>query len=200
MRMAYLPMSDTKRPNQQSAFVVAYDPTWPQLFERLKAPIWNVVQGFAQSIEHVGSTSVPGLAAKPIIDMDIVVPARADVRPVINRLAGIGYVHVGDLGIEDREAFQNPPDSPRHHLYVCVQGAMALENHLRVRDYLRRSPRDAKAYSELKMQLADQHRDDLERYVVGKTDFLVNILAKAGCSETLLRTVRRANSDESEHE
>jgi GrpB-like predicted nucleotidyltransferase (UPF0157 family) len=196
--MAYPQMSDAKRPNQQSAFVVAYDPTWPQLFERLKAPIWEAVQGIAESVEHVGSTSVPGLAAKPIIDMDIVVAKRADVPLVIERLARLGYVHVGDLGIEDREAFQNPHDSPRHHLYVCVRGAMALENHLKVRDYLRSHPEEAKLYGELKMRLADQYRYDLARYVVGKTDFIVGILAKAGCSNTQLHTVRRANSDQNE--
>jgi len=196
--MAYPQMSDAKRPTQQSAFVVAYDPTWPQIFERLKAPIWEAVQGMAESVEHVGSTSVPGLAAKPIIDMDIIVPTRADVPPVIERLASLGYVHVGDLGIEDREAFQNPSGSPRHHLYVCVRSAMALENHLRVRDHLRSHPEEAKLYGELKMRLADQYRHDLERYVVGKTDFIVGILAKAGGSETLLHTVRRANRDQNE--
>jgi GrpB-like predicted nucleotidyltransferase (UPF0157 family) len=193
-----LNMSEAKRPNHQSPVVIAYDPSWPQLFERLKAPIWDAVEGLADSIEHVGSTSVPGLAAKPIIDMDVIVPMRAYIQPTIERLASLGYVHVGDLGIEDREAFQNPRDSPPHHLYVCVRGTAALENHLRVRDYLRSSPQEAKAYSDLKTQLADQYHDDLGRYVVGKTDFLVGILGKAGGSEALLRTVRRANSDQDE--
>ena len=97
--------------------VVDYDPHWPETFETLRSRIWTAVGDVALSVEHVGSTSVPGLAAKPIIDISIVVPERSDVRTGISRLATLGYVHRGDLGIAGREAFANPEGLPRHNLY-----------------------------------------------------------------------------------
>ena|SRR5882724_4051129 len=83
--------------------VVEYDPAWPATFDDLRARVWTVVGDLALAIEHIGSTSVPGLAAKPIIDMTVVLPAADDVPQAIERLATLGYVHRGDLGIEGRE-------------------------------------------------------------------------------------------------
>src|SRR5579862_585811 len=85
--------------------IVDYDPSWPTLFETLRSRLLLVVGDIADSIEHVGSTAVPGLAAKPIIDIDVVVEADTDVSLAIERLAVLGYQHRGDLGIEGREAF-----------------------------------------------------------------------------------------------
>ncbi len=124
----------------QPITVVDYDPTWPQVFKRLRAPVWQVVQDFALAVEHVGSTSVPGLAAKPIIDMDVILASPAEIALAIERLATLGYVHRGNLGIEGREAFQRPAHLPPHHLYVCVQDSVSLRNHLALRDYLRSHP------------------------------------------------------------
>src|SRR6266540_5229473 len=85
--------------------VVEYDPEWPRVFERIRAAVAPALGGVAVAIEHVGSTSVSGLAAKTIIDVDVVVPTVADVAVAIERLATLGYVHRGDLGIPGREAF-----------------------------------------------------------------------------------------------
>ena len=115
--------------------VVDYDPAWPQLIETLRGPIWNAVSDLAIAIEHVGSTAVPGLAAKPIVDIALVVP-RDRVGAAIARLATLGYEHKGDLGIPGREAMRHPPGAPRHHLYVCPEGNLALANQLALRDYL----------------------------------------------------------------
>ena len=82
------------------------------------------------SVEHVGSTAVPGLAAKPIIDMDVVVAAPDNLSEAIERLATLGYVHRGNLGIDDREAFDSPQGLPAHHLYLCLGESAALANHL----------------------------------------------------------------------
>src|SRR4051812_8526637 len=117
--------------------VVDYDPSWPDTFERLRAHIWSCIVDVAAAIEHVGSTSVPGLAAKPVIDMTVVVPTAAAMQTVIDRLAMIGYRHQGDLGVPGREAFARPQGTPDHHLYACVVGNDGLRNHLAVRDYLR---------------------------------------------------------------
>ena len=180
-------------PSQRNVFVVDYDASWPLTFATLRAPIWEALQGIALSVEHVGSTSVPGLAAKPIIDIDVVVPSRAEISATVERLADLSYVHSGDLGIEDREAFKSPVGLPAHHLYACVQGCVALENHLTLREYLRRNPPTAAAYGQLKKKLAEQFPADIESYVAGKTDFLVEVLRGAGLPEAVLLTVRNAN-------
>lgn len=91
--------------------VVDYNPQWPDWFEQTRAYIWRTVEKVALRIDHVGSTAVPGLAAKPIIDMDIVVADESKVRLVIDALRSIDYEWVGDVGVAGRQAF----DSSRHH-------------------------------------------------------------------------------------
>ena len=160
--------------------VVDYDTSWPLTFGSLRAPLWDAVRDVALAVEHVGSTAVPGLAAKPIIDIDVIVSARAEIRAAVDRLAAVGYVHQGNLGIEGREAFESPAGLPAHHLYVCVQGSTALINHLTLRDYLRGHPDRAAAYGRLKKQLAAQFPTDIDKYVAGKTDFVLATLRAAG--------------------
>ena len=173
--------------------VVDYDPTWPATFERLRQRIWPVVSDVATSVEHVGSTSVPGLAAKPIIDMSVVVPTAADVPIAIERLAALDYIHRGTLGVEGRDTFQSPGTLPRHHLYLCPHDSLALRNHLLVRDYLRAHPEAAARYGELKKQLARQHPDEVDAYVAGKTDLLLEILGASGLSAGELDAIARIN-------
>ena len=130
--------------------------------EKLRARIWPVVSDVAIRIEHVGSTSVPGLAAKPIIDLTVVVGGRTDVPLTITRLATLGYRHRGNLGIEDREAFDHRPELPRHNLYVCPEGTIGVVNQLAVRDYLRAQPDAARHYGNLKRRLAVEFPTDID--------------------------------------
>ena len=122
-----------------------YDPAWPEWFERVCDKVWPAVSDIALRIDHVGSTSVPGLAAKPVIDTDIVVASDEDVQPVVERLESIGYRWRGDLGVEGRQAFK-PVDEeglPRHHLYLVVEGSKAHLDHVLLRDLLREDPERA---------------------------------------------------------
>jgi GrpB-like predicted nucleotidyltransferase (UPF0157 family) len=160
--------------------VVDYDPSWPEVFEQLRSRIWAVVREIATTVEHVGSTSVPGLTAKPIVDISVVVPTEADVPVAIERLAVLGYVHQGNLGVEGRQAFTTPNGLPPHHLYLCPSDSLALANHLAVRDYLRTHPDVAQEYGTLKNRLARQFTHDIDRYTDGKTDMILRILRKAG--------------------
>ena len=176
-----------------TVIVVDYDPEWPRRFDDLRARIWPAVAGLADRIEHVGSTAVPGLKAKPIIDMTIVVPQRADVPPAIGRLAAVGYRHRGNLDIEDREAFDHPPDLPRHHLYLCPEGTIGIVNQLAVRNYLRAHPNVARRYGELKQRLAMQFPSDIDSYVFGKTDFVLDVLRRAGLSDAQLAAIESVN-------
>ncbi|HEX7137113.1 MAG TPA: GrpB family protein [Vicinamibacterales bacterium] len=173
--------------------VVEYDSNWPTIFEQLRMRIWPAVPDCASSIEHVGSTSVPGLAAKPIIDVTVVVPTGADVAGGISRLAALGYVHQGNLGVEGREAFRAPGSTPRHHLYLCPSDSLALRNHLVVREYLRTHPEVAKQYGDLKRRLAEQFPADIDGYVAGKTDLIIRMLAAAGFRSDELESIQRIN-------
>ena len=172
--------------------VVDYDPAWPDTFRQIRDVVAPVVAHLPASVEHVGSTAVPGLPAKPVIDVDVVVPA-GGVQDAIAGLATLGYVHRGDLGIPGREAFRAPAGMPRHHLYVCPEGSPALANHLRVRDHLRRHPAEARAYGELKRRLAARFPDDVDAYVEGKTVFLLDILRREGFDPALVADVARQN-------
>ncbi len=173
--------------------VVDYDPAWPARFEALRSRIAEAVREIALAIEHVGSTSVPGLAAKPVIDMTVVVASRDDIPATIERLAVIGYRHRGDLGITGREAFHAPAGLPDHRLYVCAEDSAALANHLALRDWLRSHSDDALAYGALKQRLALQFRDDIDSYVDGKTDFIGAILAEAGFGPEVVSEIAAAN-------
>ena len=160
--------------------VVDYDPAWPLAFAEIAARVGAAfTNGLQIKVEHVGSTSVAGLPAKPIVDLDVVIRSRADLPDAIMRLATLGYVHQGDGGIRGREAFQSPPQTPPHHLYVCAEDSAELGRHLAFRDYLRAHPGDAKQYGELKRELAARHTGDIDAYVQGKTAFVEAVLAKA---------------------
>jgi GrpB-like predicted nucleotidyltransferase (UPF0157 family) len=178
---------------QRTVVVEDYDPAWPRDFELLRRRIWPVLDGVALRIEHVGSTSVPGLAAKPIIDITIVVASRHEVPTAIERLTSLGYVHRGSLGIDDREAFDHPAGLRRHNLYVCPEGTIGVVNQLAVRDYLRAHPEDAARYGVLKKQLADRFPSDIDSYVFGKTDFVLEILRGAGLTAEQIDKIERDN-------
>lgn len=157
-----------------------YDPRWPQHFETFRSRSAAILKELAATIEHVGSTSVPGLAAKPIIDIDVLLQADADLPLAILRLASLGYAHRGDLGVAGREAFHAPPNDFPHHLYVCPPSSEEYRRHLAFRDYLRTHPEDADAYSTLKRKLAVKFGDDRDAYNRAKSEFVSEILRRAG--------------------
>ena len=174
--------------------VQAYDPAWVQGFERIRDRVWPAVQHAAMSLEHVGSTSVPGLAAKPVIDACIVVASRRDIPHVIKALAPIGYEHRGDLGVPDRESFKAPAIAlPKHRLYASHRGSLSLRNHLGFRDYLRTHPGAAREYGQLKESLARRFPDDIDNYIAGKTEFVLNILKQVGITAEELAAIRAIN-------
>jgi GrpB-like predicted nucleotidyltransferase (UPF0157 family) len=162
--------------------VVAYDPRWPAVFEHLRDRVAGVLGPLALRVEHVGSTSVPGLPAKPIIDLDVVIADRMDLPAAIEPLATLGYEHIGDLGIAGREAFTTPPGIPPHHLYVCAADNAELSRHLTFRDFLRGHPDTAREYGELKLSLAERYRDDRLGYTEAKSAFVEAVLVSARCS------------------
>jgi GrpB-like predicted nucleotidyltransferase (UPF0157 family) len=153
--------------------IVDYDPAWPSEFEWVRDRAAAALGDVALAIEHVGSTAVPGLAAKPVIDLVVVVdPDR--VHEAIERLAAIGYLPRGNQGVEGREVFAAPEGEPRHHhhLYVSPTDSEELRAQLVFRDRLRESPVLRAEYETLKRQLAVQFRDDRPGYTEAKSAFV----------------------------
>jgi len=151
--------------------IVEYDPAWPLEFERLRERASAALGDVAISIEHIGSTAVLGLAAKPLIDLVVVVePDKVEL--AIERLSAIGYVHEGNLGVEGREAFAPPESEPRHHLYVSPTDSEELRAQLAFRDRLLASAELAAEYEALKRDLALRFRDDRPGYTDAKTAFV----------------------------
>ena len=170
--------------------IVDHDPGWAEAFAGISRAVAAALGPLALRIEHVGSTSVPGLGAKPIVDLDVVIESPALLPPVVEALAALGYSHKGNLGIPGREAFGRedgtvPRDGsgrawPAHHLYVCARESRELHRHVRFRDYLRSHPDSAASYEALKRALAQRHPHDIESYIEGKSAFIEGILAVDG--------------------
>ena len=162
------------------AEVVEYDPRWPLWFAEIRARLTPYLAQVPHSIDHVGSTAVPGLAAKPIIDLDVVVPTSVQVPAAIDGLVAAGYQHEGDLGIAGREAFRMPADSPHHHhLYVVVEGNKAHQDHVLLRDHLRRDAVDRERYAALKRELAHLLATDRSAYVEAKAELVEELIDAA---------------------
>jgi GrpB-like predicted nucleotidyltransferase (UPF0157 family) len=159
--------------------VVEYDPNWPKLFQFLRERLTGALGGIAAAVEHVGSTAVPGLAAKPVIDIDVLLTSTDVVPAAIELLARIGYSHQGDLGISEREAFLAPANDPPHHLYVCPPSSREFQRHVALRDYLRSHPEEAKAYGNLKKTLALEFAGDRTAYIAGKDEFVAGLVKRA---------------------
>ena len=156
-----------------------YDAHWPELFESFRARMAVALGAIAAAIEHVGSTAVPGLPAKPIIDIDVLLRSPADLPQAITRLVCIGYEHRGDLGIIGREAFRCQQNNFPHHLYVCPPNSREFRRHIAFRDYLRSHPADARVYARLKRELAGRFINDREAYNEAKTTFVEEVLQRA---------------------
>jgi GrpB-like predicted nucleotidyltransferase (UPF0157 family) len=158
--------------------VLDYDPNWPGLFHSLRKRIADALGDMAAAIEHVGSTAVPDLAAKPIIDIDVLLASETMLPAAIERLASLGYIHRGNLGIPEREAFFAAANDPPHHLYVCPPCSAEFRRHIAFRDYLRARPKDAKIYGDLKIALAERFRDDRSAYNTAKGEFVAEMTSR----------------------
>jgi len=164
--------------------VVEYDPAWPQRFEVLRreyAAAMAAARVPFVAIEHVGSTSVPGLAAKPVIDCDIVV-READVAAAGNVLMSLGFTPLGELGIPQRWAFREPARLAGTNTYVIVDGCLSLRNHRAVRDVLRADAALRDEYAEVKRR-AGVRAANIDEYGQAKSDMVQKILAAAGLTD-----------------
>lgn len=166
--------------NRRAIEVVSYNPGWKTEFEKIKKMIFGYIGDLILTIEHVGSTSVEGLSAKPIIDLDVVIESYDVLPSIIERLEQEGYEYEGDLGTEGREAFRRTysDEYMKYHLYVCPKDGKGFLEHIAFRDYLRTNESALKDYELLKIKLAEIYRFDIDNYSLKKTEFVRDILNK----------------------
>ena len=165
----------------KNVVVEKWNPKWKDEFERIVDSLGEDVIYNSVKIEHVGSTSVEGLSAKPIIDLDIVI--ENDKFEIIKRLLNDkGYKHEGDLGIEGREAFSysEKEELMTHHLYVCPKDSKELFKHITFRDFLKNNPDLASEYSKVKEQAAVLYPDDIDKYMEFKSEIIEKIYKRCG--------------------
>ena len=163
----------------KNVVVEKWNPKWKDEFERIVDSLGEDVIYNSVKIEHVGSTSVEGLYAKPIIDLDIVI--ENDKFEIIKRLLNDkGYEHEGDLGIEGREAFSysGKEELMTHHLYVCPKNSKELFKHITFRNFLENNPALAAEYSKVKEQAAVLYPDDIDKYMEFKSEIIEKIYKK----------------------
>ncbi len=164
------------------ARVVEYDPHWPRLFEEERARVSAAIGDWTEGIEHVGSTAVPGLPAKPILDVLVGLRTLSDALRCIPRLEAIGYEYVPEYERElpQRRYFRKGPREDRtHHIHMVVRGGDFWRSHVAFRDWLRAYPEDAAAYARVKRDLVSRFGGDRDAYTEGKREFIEAILEKA---------------------
>ena len=162
--------------------VVPYDETWVFAFEKIKSEIEAVIGDMILGIEHVGSTSVKGMSAKPCIDLDVIIQDDSIFDEIAEKLGTIGYIHEGDLGIKDREAFKytDKPHLMMHHLYVCPRYSEELRRHITFRDFLRHNAEAVQQYSFVKEEAARLFPNDIDQYIEYKTPCIEKLYAMCG--------------------
>lgn len=166
-----------------SIVVSDYDPSWPTLFEQESARIRNALGSFALAIEHIGSTAVPGLPSKPIIDLLVGVPNLDEARQrCVAPIEELGYIYMPEYAswLPGELFFRKGPPGPwTHHMHLMEPSCPRWEALLVFRDYLRAHPEAARAYANIKRSLAASSIDDIEAYRTGKDIFVEETTAIA---------------------
>jgi len=163
----------------RSIVVVDYDPAWPMVFEEVRAKLTKLLGNIVNEVAHVGSTSVPGLSAKPKIDVDVILESDAQIPLASSRLQAAGYTAHGNKYNDGMWAFTLGRGSFGERVYLCALGNETHHKRLIFRDHLRNHPDDAAAYAALKKRLASETDHDWEYYTGSKRPFVDEILRKA---------------------
>ena len=170
--------------------VTSYDEDWPKRFAEIRDCLASELagDGIAFDVEHFGSTAVPGLVSRPVLDICVVVPQAADIPPLIAGLERLGYIHETDQGPEGLEIFRRTgPDVPflehkrdfaPHHLYASILGAWELRRYLVFRDHLRENADARGVYARLMIDLAPHA--DADEHSLAKTEFIQSVLSSIG--------------------
>lgn len=163
--------------------VVEYDPRWPERYEREEERLLDAIGECVERIEHVGSTAVPGLAAKPIVDITATLADWDEADDCVGPVENLRYDYFPESAERDSEwryFERRPEDGQAFNLHLRPSGIDHLERNLRLRDYLREHPGAAREYEEIKREAAVEHPDDIEAYSEAKTEFIESVMEAAG--------------------
>ena len=168
----------------QPVVVVDYDPEWVRMYEEERTRIVALIGNYLEEIQHVGSTSIPGLAAKPVIDILAIVPDISIAEHCVKPLEHLDYAYFGENGIPGRRYFRKPSDirfhQHTHHIHMMEQRHEQVHKMLTFRDYLRTHPEAVKEYQDLKKELATKYSGDRAAYTDAKEPFVQSILHLVG--------------------
>jgi len=161
--------------NKRIVEVVSYDPNWEQKFKEEANKIKEIFKEILVDIHHIGSTAVPLVKAKPIIDIMVKVKDINKVDSYNKQMEKLGYEALGEYGIPKRRFFQKKGNNRTHHVHIFEKGSPQIKRHIDFRNYLISHPKVAGEYSLLKEKLAEKYRYDIDKYQEGKSNFIKKI-------------------------
>jgi GrpB-like predicted nucleotidyltransferase (UPF0157 family) len=157
--------------------LVPFNKNWKNIFDSEKARILRKIRKYIISIEHIGSTSIQNICAKPIIDIAVSLKDYKDGIKCIRGLTELGYLYKGELGIPGRHYFRTNNEIVKFHIHMFAETSILWKNHIFFRNYLNRHPEKAKEYEKLKLKLMEKYKNNRELYTEGKSEFIKSILS-----------------------
>ena len=155
--------------------VVCYNPNWQKMYKEESEKIKNILDDIIIDIHHIGSTAIPGIKAKPVIDILVEVKDIEAVDQYNHKMEELGYEVMGEHGIPKRRFFRKGGNKRTHHIYIFQVGNEEIERHINFKEYLITYPDKGREYSRLKEKLANKYTYDVENYTNGKSDFIKEI-------------------------
>lgn len=159
--------------------VVPHNPEWKIKYQKEADKIYNIMKEEIVKIHHIGSTSIEGIYAKPVIDILVEVKDINNVDNYNEEMKSLGYIAKGEYGIKGRRFFLKGLYNRTHHVHIFQKGDFEIERHINFRNYMREHKEEAKQYEELKKELAFKFRYDIDSYCEGKDNFIKEIDEKA---------------------
>lgn len=160
--------------------LVPQNPCWPQMFEEEAANLRRLFGDQVVEVYHIGSTAIPDILAKPIVDILVAVRDIESIDEFNVKMTSAGYLAKGEFGIAGRRFFVKGGEVRRsHHIHIFQEGHSEIDRHLDFRDYLIAHPDEAKAYESVKLELAQRYAEDVDSYTEGKNDFVTQANEKA---------------------
>jgi GrpB-like predicted nucleotidyltransferase (UPF0157 family) len=159
--------------------VVSYNSNWKKMYKEESEKIRNVLGDIIIDIHHIGSTAIPGIKAKPVIDILVETKNIEAVDRYNSKMKELGYEAMGEYGIPKRRFFRKGGNNRTHHIHIFQVGNEEIERHINFKEYLIAHPDKAREYSKLKEELVNKYTYDVENYTNGKNDFIKEIDRKA---------------------
>ncbi|MET4654739.1 GrpB-like predicted nucleotidyltransferase (UPF0157 family) [Exiguobacterium sp. PvP048] len=163
----------------RQVIVTPYQSSWPEAFQQEKEQLETIFGGRLLAVHHIGSTSVPGLSAKPILDILPVVDSLDGIEAFDTAMEQIGYETKGEFGMSGRRYYRKGGDNRTHHIHLYADGNPEIMRHVVFRDYLRQHPEEVEAYSTIKERQAHQYPEDISAYIAGKDSFVKTMEQRA---------------------